>query len=60
MNSQKIINCLDPTLAQDVATKAYVDTQSGSGITLQTAKANFIALDGTQTALITAPIPMNS
>jgi hypothetical protein len=26
MNSNKIINCLDPTLAQDVATKNYVDT----------------------------------
>ena len=47
MNSQNIINLLDPTTAQMAATKNYVDTQSGSGITLATAKANFIALDGT-------------
>jgi hypothetical protein len=26
MNSKKIINCQDPSVAQDVATKNYVDT----------------------------------
>ena len=29
----KIINCIDPTNAQDVATKNYVDNNSGGGIT---------------------------
>ena len=45
---------------QDCATKNYVDNQSASGITLVTAKQNFIALDGSQTNLITANIPMNN
>ena len=62
MNSQKITNLATPTLDTDAATKAYVDASSGagSGITLDTAKQNFISLDGTQTNLITAPIPMNN
>lgn len=46
MNSQNIINLLDPTTAQMAATKNYVDTQSGSGISLAVARANFIALNG--------------
>ena len=47
MNSlYKITNILDPTNLQDCATKNYVDN-IGSGITLPTAKATFIALDGT-------------
>lgn len=30
-NSNKIVNCADPTASQDVATKAYVDANAGGG-----------------------------
>ena len=60
MNNQNIINLLDPTTAQMAATKNYVDTQSGSGISLATGKANFYTLDGTNSVLPSASLNMNS
>ena len=42
------------------ATKNYVDTQAGSGISLATGKANFYTLDGTNTVLPSASLNMNS
>ena len=36
VNTQKIINVVDPTSNQDAATKAYVDGRVGSGVTILT------------------------
>jgi hypothetical protein len=59
MNTFKITGLGTPTISTDAVTKLYVDS-IGSGISLATGKATFIALDGSQTNLITAPIPMNN
>jgi len=38
----KIINCLDPTNAQDVATKNYVDNNAGTGISYSGAQPTIV------------------
>jgi hypothetical protein len=50
MNSSKIIDVADPTLAQDAATKAYVDAVPATGVaTLVTGDLNTITIGGTAT-----------
>lgn len=53
-NSKKITGLADPTLAQDAATKNYVDSHSSS--TVVTVTTN----DATPTAIATIPVAANS
>jgi hypothetical protein len=46
MGTNRIINTADPTNAQDVATKNYVDTYVGSLGTMSTQNANAVAITG--------------
>lgn len=51
MNSNRIINTVDPVDLQDVATKAYVDAILASGIADQTGNAGlFLTTDGSTTS----------
>lgn len=51
MNSNRIINTLDPVLAQDVATKSYVDAILAAGIADQGGNAGlFLTTDGSVTS----------
>lgn len=71
LNSQKIINLLDPTLVQDAATKNYVDTRTitlagrvtGTGAlgttittTIPTAYCNLVMTSATATTITTAGV----
>lgn len=71
LNSQKIINLLDPTLAQDASTKNYVDTRTitlagrvtGSGAlgttittTISTAYCNILMSSANNTTITTANV----
>lgn len=53
--SQKIINVLDPTAAQDVSTKNYVDTQLAAVATGQTLKGTVRAVSLSPISITTAP-----
>jgi hypothetical protein len=46
MGTNRIINTADPTNAQDVATKNYVDTYVGALGTMSTQNANNVAITG--------------
>jgi len=55
LNSQKLASVLDPTSAQDAATKNYVDTQFASLTSGQTLKGTVRAVSLTNVDITTAP-----
>jgi hypothetical protein len=63
MGTNRIINTADPTNAQDVATKNYVDTYVGALGTMSTQDANAVAITGgsissiLESATVTATAP---
>lgn len=60
LNSQKIINLLDPTLAQDAATKNYIDTKTWTTSQITNFSAAVLAFRLDQFAAPTTSVSMNS
>jgi hypothetical protein len=66
MGTNRIVNAADPTNAQDVATKHYVDTYVGALGTMSTQNANNVAITGgsissiLEGATVTATAPASS
>ena len=54
MNSKKITNCQDPSAAQDVATKNYVDGRTGTSLVSATLNAIQGAVSGSLLATATS------